>query len=140
MNLPHRLLAVIIATLALAVPAALSVAQAAPQAPAARATTPEAKALALLPTRVTAGVDIHMQRRRYALCAASNITPSDQTIIINNRTYQVGTGLCPIISGWSIYNASLQGSGISPSGPSTCLLYTSPSPRDGLLSRMPSSA
>ena len=27
-----------------------------------------------------------------------------------------------------------------PSGPNTCLLYTSPSPRDGLLSRMPSSA
>ena len=25
-------------------------------------------------------------------------------------------------------------------GPGTCLLYTSPSPRDGLLSRMPSSA
>ena len=25
-------------------------------------------------------------------------------------------------------------------GPITCLLYTSPSPRDGLLSRMPSSA
>ena len=25
-------------------------------------------------------------------------------------------------------------------GPLTCLLYTSPSPRDGLLSRMPSSA
>ena len=25
-------------------------------------------------------------------------------------------------------------------GPNTCLLYTSPSPRDGLLSRMPSSA
>ena len=25
-------------------------------------------------------------------------------------------------------------------GPKTCLLYTSPSPRDGLLSRMPSSA
>ena len=31
-----------------------------------------------------------------------------------------------IMSGWQIYNA--------------CLLYTSPSPRDGLLSRMPSSA
>ena len=27
-----------------------------------------------------------------------------------------------------------------PGGPNTCLLYTSPSPRDGLLSRMPSSA
>ena len=26
------------------------------------------------------------------------------------------------------------------SGPNICLLYTSPSPRDGLLSRMPSSA
>ena len=33
--------------------------------------------------------------------------------------------------------------GVSPAGshkPNTCLLYTSPSPRDGLLSRMPSSA
>ena len=28
----------------------------------------------------------------------------------------------------------------TPLGNSTCLLYTSPSPRDGLLSRMPSSA
>ena len=27
-----------------------------------------------------------------------------------------------------------------PDSPNTCLLYTSPSPRDGLLSRMPSSA
>ena len=27
-----------------------------------------------------------------------------------------------------------------PESPNTCLLYTSPSPRDGLLSRMPSSA
>ena len=27
-----------------------------------------------------------------------------------------------------------------PKAPNTCLLYTSPSPRDGLLSRMPSSA
>ena len=27
-----------------------------------------------------------------------------------------------------------------PSAPEDCLLYTSPSPRDGLLSRMPSSA
>ena len=28
----------------------------------------------------------------------------------------------------------------NPNTPNTCLLYTSPSPRDGLLSRMPSSA
>ena len=30
--------------------------------------------------------------------------------------------------------------GIDPTGTDICLLYTSPSPRDGLLSRMPSSA
>ena len=29
---------------------------------------------------------------------------------------------------------------LPPNTPNTCLLYTSPSPRDGLLSRMPSSA
>ena len=32
------------------------------------------------------------------------------------------------------------GYGASPARESSCLLYTSPSPRDGLLSRMPSSA
>ena len=32
------------------------------------------------------------------------------------------------------------GSVLSPNVPTSCLLYTSPSPRDGLLSRMPSSA
>ena len=32
------------------------------------------------------------------------------------------------------------GCGIAQCGACTCLLYTSPSPRDGLLSRMPSSA
>ena len=32
------------------------------------------------------------------------------------------------------------GSGASTAAPIACLLYTSPSPRDGLLSRMPSSA
>ena len=30
--------------------------------------------------------------------------------------------------------------GVHPAGDNACLLYTSPSPRDGLLSRMPSSA
>ena len=33
-----------------------------------------------------------------------------------------------------------KGSFIYDGGPTVCLLYTSPSPRDGLLSRMPSSA
>ena len=35
---------------------------------------------------------------------------------------------------------SLKKMGVTFSKPSICLLYTSPSPRDGLLSRMPSSA
>ena len=36
---------------------------------------------------------------------------------------------------WAIWDAELQGAVFD-----ACLLYTSPSPRDGLLSRMPSSA
>ena len=37
-------------------------------------------------------------------------------------------------------NAEIQNKIIKPTVPTNCLLYTSPSPRDGLLSRMPSSA
>ena len=40
-----------------------------------------------------------------------------------------------LLIAWSIYNLLLN-SGLN----KNCLLYTSPSPRDGLLSRMPSSA
>ena len=36
--------------------------------------------------------------------------------------------------------AAVEELGFRPSHAGTCLLYTSPSPRDGLLSRMPSSA
>ena len=39
------------------------------------------------------------------------------------------------ISGWKMAQKSAEQMGIN-----FCLLYTSPSPRDGLLSRMPSSA
>ena len=38
------------------------------------------------------------------------------------------------------YEGEFQVNGYLPHGKGTCLLYTSPSPRDGLLSRMPSSA
>ena len=37
-------------------------------------------------------------------------------------------------------NVAISESEILTTGPKGCLLYTSPSPRDGLLSRMPSSA
>ena len=36
--------------------------------------------------------------------------------------------------------ASVTGESLNSGDPAVCLLYTSPSPRDGLLSRMPSSA
>ena len=39
-----------------------------------------------------------------------------------------------------IENAAVSGEAVTSRGPGGCLLYTSPSPRDGLLSRMPSSA
>ena len=39
-----------------------------------------------------------------------------------------------------LYDNTFKGNTIEPNTPNTCLLYTSPSPRDGLLSRMPSSA
>ena len=42
--------------------------------------------------------------------------------------------------GWGTYGRYLFDSRISAAAWKTCLLYTSPSPRDGLLSRMPSSA
>ena len=41
------------------------------------------------------------------------------------------------VSNW---NAQYMQQPTAPNTPNTCLLYTSPSPRDGLLSRMPSSA
>ena len=40
----------------------------------------------------------------------------------------------------ALAQTKLQLAGAAPDSPNTCLLYTSPSPRDGLLSRMPSSA
>ena len=47
----------------------------------------------------------------------------------------------PIMDKISSFFEDYAGKKLNPSdNPQTCLLYTSPSPRDGLLSRMPSSA
>ena len=54
----------------------------------------------------------------------------DIRLVINNVIQQPGSG--------KAYTAS--GTTLTLSAAATCLLYTSPSPRDGLLSRMPSSA
>ena len=52
---------------------------------------------------------------------------------IANRAKELGV---PIARTWSCYSPQLN----EPCNACACLLYTSPSPRDGLLSRMPSSA
>ena len=52
-----------------------------------------------------------------------------------NRTLAIGIGAGLLLAGW----LSQLGGG-SDGGPETCLLYTSPSPRDRQKSRMPSSA
>lgn len=77
------------------------------------------RALALMPAKIVARLNFSMAKRRYALCAASDITPSDQTTIINGRKYTVGTGLCPIVKGWTVYNRSLQGKDATVKGKST---------------------
>ena len=61
------------------------------------------------------------------------------TIILGGSLQIISFGSMPIIrnSGKTIHAMSFMGVGLVTN---ICLLYTSPSPRDGLLSRMPSSA
>ncbi len=77
------------------------------------------RALNLMPAKIKAGIDIRITTRSYALCAASNITPSKRTTRINGVKYTVGTGLCPIVKGQTVYNASLQGTKATVKGPAT---------------------
>ena len=119
MHIPIRRLAAIAATLGLAVLAIVPMAQAAPAARVAAGTAATTQALALMPATIKAGFDIRIAFRRYALCAASDITPSTQTTMINGKQYTIGTGTCPIITGWTVYNKSLQGTSPTVSGRST---------------------
>ena len=120
MNLPTLRRSGAAAILGLAALAVVPAAQAAPATTAPPASkTATARALALLPANITAGFDIRVAKRRYALCAASNITASKKSVVINRRKYQVGTGLCPIVTGWTVYNKSLQGTNPTVNGAST---------------------
>ena len=83
------------------------------------ASSASTRALNLMPAKIRAGLDIRMSDRPYALCAASNITPSTRTTYINGVKYRLGTGLCPIIKGQTVYNASLQGTRPTVKGAST---------------------
>ena len=53
-----------------------------------------------------------------------------------NETFSFKLGGGQVIQGWDQGVAGMKVGGVR----KLCLLYTSPSPRDGLLSRMPSSA
>ena len=93
----------------------------------------------------------------YALCAASPATPTGNSIVVGNKVFKEGMAVCPVLDGSSIANLDLMGGSCTaakgkvwslfgfpplssfPQAP-TCLLYTSPSPRDRQKSRMPSSA
>ena len=118
MNMPTRRLGGIAAVLGLA---ALALAPASQAAPAARGAiaSPQARALALMPTTLEAGLEIRIAYRRYALCAASNITPSIKSTFINGKKYTLGTGTCPIVRGWTVYNKSLQGTSPTVKGDTT---------------------
>ena len=72
-------------------------------------------------------------------------TGSSSTSSFAYASDKVSTGAyfaCAIVDNGSVYCWGHDSSGqLGDGGPAwTCLLYTSPSPRDGLLSRMPSSA
>ena len=57
----------------------------------------------------------------------------------NNDKITASDGTIDLLSGVS-YAGIITAPAFTTPGNLTCLLYTSPSPRDGLLSRMPSSA
>ena len=83
------------------------------------ASSASTRALKLMPARIKAGLDIRIADRPFALCAASDITPSKRTSYINGKKYKLGTGLCPIVKGQTVYNASLQGTKATVKGAST---------------------
>ena len=75
-------------------------------------------------------------------CLQSQRDPSVQQILRETLYYFAAnkaqdTNLTPLLSMWQQEQATNSQTRGMPTG---CLLYTSPSPRDGLLSRMPSSA
>ena len=118
MNIPKRRLATIAAVLGFGVLAVAPATQAAPATRAAAA-SPTTRALALVPPTIEAGIGMRIAYRRYALCAASNITPSTKSTFINGKKYTLGTGTCPIVMGWTVYNYSLQGANPTVKGDTT---------------------
>ena len=73
----------------------------------------------------------------YSNLVGSEILSQTGTGTVSNKN--VGSGKAVTVTNLSLLDGSGAASNYNLTS-STCLLYTSPSPRDGLLSRMPSSA
>ena len=78
-----------------------------------------------------------------------NLNLKNKVIIVTGGSKGIGFGICmglikegaiPHIVGRKINDIKNAIKVLQAEGGKSCLLYTSPSPRDGLLSRMPSSA
>ena len=65
-----------------------------------------------------------------------SIKPGDRWLVLGEN----GSGKSAVLSALAGMGDRVSGDRAVPSQCAVCLLYTSPSPRDGLLSRMPSSA
>ena len=78
------------------------------------------------------------------LAAACRADPNPDKVDLTLGVYMDETGLCPVFEAVQQAQQALvseeQTKVYMPPQGDPCLLYTSPSPRDGLLSRMPSSA
>ena len=84
--------------------------------------------------QIEPGVQSHAaQQRQRASQLAQAVRTELQKAVIGQNTV-IDDVLTALIAGGHVLLEGVPGLG------KTCLLYTSPSPRDGLLSRMPSSA
>lgn len=77
------------------------------------------EACQLMKASYDVGVDLKVANRPYALCAGRSTTPTTAYTTINGNRYQIATALCPIMTGRTLYNASLQGTGVRPAGEDT---------------------
>ena len=88
----------------------------------------------------TGNLFIEATNLRIKSASGENYIAADQdgaVTLYNDNTARLATTSTGIdVTG----NATFADNGKAIFGPGSCLLYTSPSPRDGLLSRMPSSA
>ena len=80
---------------------------------------PTSAVLKLIQPSYTATLATAIVDRPYALCAASGVIPTKTTTSINGVSYHVGVAICPILTGQTMINTSLQGTEVTPAGQGT---------------------